>query len=415
MSSPHVLRLTPHFYWPQLASAGWPVKFDAIGGMQTQIYRQTLALSKLGIRQTVLTLRIPGAPRIWKVDERTKVIGVRVPIFPVRSRLRGMMDLNISWAVGVLSQLSRLQEAPDLVHSHWSGVAVPPWLGERVRRRLSQPAVATVHCSSLSTYHAMSPLDRLQHRLARGIESRALSRLNAVIALTPRAASNLTNAVASVGERIHVIPDCIDSQEFARWATPDKVAAFRRSNAIPTGRPVVGFVGRIAREKGWRGLLDIADSPEMRDAFFLVCGDGNERDLLEVEIARRGLASRFAITGYVPNETVAIALKACDAIVLPSCHEEFGSVLLEAMSVGVPCVAFKIGGVPHVLADGEAGRLVAAGDYREMAHAVAQLLERPQETARMVAAAASHVDRLFDCAATVGAMAELYRSLLGSR
>src|SRR5437870_272255 len=97
----HILRLTPHFYWPQLSKLGWPVPFDAVGGMQAQTFRQTTKLAEFGIQQTVLTLKIPGTPAVWQLNDSVVVRGVRVPVLPLRSRIRGLMDLNISWALGI--------------------------------------------------------------------------------------------------------------------------------------------------------------------------------------------------------------------------------------------------------------------------------------------------------------------------
>src|SRR6266516_898647 len=172
--SPQVLRLTPHFYWPQLAASSWPVKFDAIGGMQSQIYRLTRALDEAGLEQTVLTLRIPGAPTSWRMSGRTEVRGVRIPVLPLRSRIRGMVDLNFSWALGVLSYLLRCRRRPDLLHVHCSGVAIPPLLGWLLSRVLRVPLVLTIHCSIIVTYHPMNALDRMLQPLARRIERMAL-------------------------------------------------------------------------------------------------------------------------------------------------------------------------------------------------------------------------------------------------
>ncbi|WP_284125083.1 glycosyltransferase [Parerythrobacter aestuarii] len=388
------------------------MKFDAIGGMQTQIYRQTLALSHAGIRQTILTLKIPGAPRVWDVDERTRVIGVRIPLLPIRSRLRGMADLNSSWAAGVLSQIGHI-ETPDVIHCHWSGVSIPPLLSRYLKRSTGIPSIATVHCSSLVTYHAMSRLDHLQHMFARKVEASALVKMDAVVTLTQRTEKRLQDLVGINPAKTWVVPDSIDTQAFGMRAGPMAKTRFQNRHAIPSDRPVVGYVGRIAREKGWRGLLELAKSPELANAVFLICGDGNERDLLANEIERQDLASRFIVTGYIPNEDVAIALSCCDVFVLPSRHEEFGSVLLEAMTAGIPCVAFRVGGIPDVLADGEAGVLVTDGDFGSMARSIAELLASPDSKRQLTNAATERVNRYFSQTSATRMLTRIYQSLIG--
>lgn len=55
MFTVRVIHLTPHFYWPQLEQTGWPIKFDTMGGMQNQIFRQVHFLDNLGnVKQLIL-------------------------------------------------------------------------------------------------------------------------------------------------------------------------------------------------------------------------------------------------------------------------------------------------------------------------------------------------------------------------
>ena len=92
-----------------------------------------------------------------------------------------------------------------------------------------------------------------------------------------------------------------------------------------------------------------------------------------------------------------------DVLVLPSHDEPFGTVLAEAMAVGTPVVATRVGGLAEVVDDGVTGRLVAPGDPTALAAAVLEVL---RERDRMGAAArerarrfdadryAEHVERL---------------------
>jgi 2-deoxystreptamine N-acetyl-D-glucosaminyltransferase/2-deoxystreptamine glucosyltransferase len=409
----HVLRLTPHFYWPQLEPTGWPVNFDAIGGMQTQIYEQTLALAQTGIRQTILTLRIPGAPMTWEIDARTRVVGVRVPVLPLRSRIRGMVDLNISWIIGVVRYLIRNDVTFDLVHVHFSGVAVPPISAWLMKTWLRIPLVITIHCSSLATYHPMSRLDVLQHRFARWWERAAISAADQVLVLTPRLMEVLRALEPRICDRTAVVPDAIDSDAFLSRAGPEAVAEFKLRFRLPPDRQVIGYVGRIAREKGWTALLDVAERLKEAPVHFLVCGDGNERDVMEAQIRRRGLADRFTLTGYLSHSTVPAAIGACDVLVLVSRHEEFGSVLLEGMAVGIPVIAYNVGGIPFVLNNGDAGILVPDGDIIAMAAGIRTLLSSPTMQMALSTAAKLHVTRKFERKAATEQVASIYQRLTG--
>lgn len=407
-----ILRLTPHFYWPHLERSGWPVQFDAIGGMQTQIFGQTLALAASGVRQQVLTLRVPPAPTKWQYDARTCIKGVRVPLLPLKSRLRGMVDLNVSWLLGVAVAWRSLREPFNIVHIHWSGVSVPPFLTLLIKRFCRAKVLVTVHCSALVTYHPMSALDRYLYRLSCALEKRALAAADHVTVLTPRLVSDLTARGVDLQGKISVVPDAIDIDKFLEGVNAEAEMQFKQRFRIPSDRRVVGYVGRIAREKGWRTFLDVAESLREGGIQFLVCGDGNERDLMEAEIQRRGLQHQVTITGYLPHAEVAVALSICDVLVLTSRHEEFGSVMLEAMAVGTPVAAYRVGGVPHVLADGEAGLLVEDGSVTAMVVAVRKLLDSPEDCELLREAGRRQVRRKFSRASSTQRMLQVYRSLL---
>jgi glycosyltransferase involved in cell wall biosynthesis len=408
----HVLRLTPHFYWPQLSESSWPVKFDAIGGMQSQIFRLTVALDRLGVAQTVLTLRIPGAPQSWSMSERTEVRGVRVPILPLRSRIRGMVDLNLAWALGVVVQR---RPRPDIVHVHCSGVLIPPLLGWLLSRSLRVPLVLTVHCSINATYHPMTPLDAAMQPLARWIERRAIRAAALTVTLTPRTIPLLREVSGVPEQRFAVFPDVIDAEGFAARATPEGQRALRERWQLPANTFVVGYVGRIAREKGWPILLDMAELLREEPIHWVICGDGNERDLFEEEVHRRALAERVTVTGYLPNEEIPNAMGAMDLLVMTSLHEEFGSVMLEAMSVGLPIVAAAVGGVANVLENGALGWLVPERSAGAFSDAIRKALADPRWRSEVARRAGQSVRMKYDLFAVAEGMRDAYASVRRER
>jgi len=387
------------------------VEFDAIGGMQSQIHDTTLALSALGVEQTILTLAIPGAPRIWAMDSRTRAIGVRMPILPLRSRIRGMVDLNLSWMLGALRHIAREGVRCDLVHCHFSGVYEPPMLARLLRWRTRLPLVLTIHCSSLATYHPLSYFDRAQHRLARWSERNALRLADRIIVLTDRVRAVVEDHVPGAADRMRVIPDSIDAAAFAARAPPQAVAKFRKRFRLQQGQKTIGYVGRVAREKNWRALLELDRLLANQPVHFLVVGDGNERDLLERQIRIRGREARFTVTGYQPRDAIPAALAACDVLVLPSRHEEFGSILIEAMAIGTPAVAFATGGVPSVLNHGKAGILVPDGDLEAMTSSILKVIHNPELSRGLKSAGRCWVYQEFGLAQAASRLLHTYREL----
>jgi len=230
------------------------------------------------------------------------------------------------------------------------------------------------------------------------------------ITLTPRTVPIFAEATGGT-DNFTVLPDVIDASGFAAKATPEAVSAALR-RWVPAGTPaVVGYVGRIAREKGWPIILDIAEELRSEPIQWLICGDGNERDLFEKEAARRGLTGRMTVTGYVPNEDVAAVMGVMDLLLMAPLHEEFGSVMLEAMAVGLPIVAVGVGGVADVLDHGELGWLVPERTPRAFADGIRSALADPEARSVIAERAAKAVRQRYDVTEVAARVADLYRGI----
>jgi glycosyltransferase involved in cell wall biosynthesis len=102
-------------------------------------------------------------------------------------------------------------------------------------------------------------------------------------------------------------------------------------------------------------------------ASFLILGDGDSRTALESEAQRLDLQNRFFILGF-DNHPLQF-LQELDVFVLPSRLEAFGLALVEAMSLGLPCIASDVGGTKEIL-DETAGMLIRSEDPDALAQAM---------------------------------------------
>jgi 2-deoxystreptamine N-acetyl-D-glucosaminyltransferase/2-deoxystreptamine glucosyltransferase len=321
------------------------------------------------------------------------------------------MDLNISWALGVVREVLSDRPTCDIVHVHCSGVFWPLLVGMVAAPLLKARLILTVHCSILATYHAMHALDQALQPVARKIECMALRRADHTVVLSPHVRQILLEKTNIAPAAVSIVPDSLDVDVFRGWATAEAISDIRRRFNLPASCPVITYVGRIAREKGWRRLVEIAERLKHRPFHFLICGDGNERDLLEAEIERRGLSQFFTITGYLPQEIIPATLANSSVLVLPSTHEEFGGVLIEAMVMQVPPVAFAVGGIPNTVQDGRTGLLVPAGDVAAMARAIESLLDNSALCKRLGDGGLAHVQHNFTLDAACRGLYEIYRTI----
>ncbi|PZQ96614.1 MAG: glycosyl transferase [Cereibacter sphaeroides] len=123
-----------------------------------------------------------------------------------------------------------------------------------------------------------------------------------------------------------------------------------------------------------------------------VIGDGPMRNEVEAAFARVP-PGRVRWLGLMQPEGMASILARGALYVWPGCGEAYGLAYLEAQAAGLPVVAFDTAGVPEVVANGETGVLVPAGDDAALARAVADLLADPERRLAMAAAAQRRVMR----------------------
>ena len=101
------------------------------------------------------------------------------------------------------------------------------------------------------------------------------------------------------------------------------------------------FVGRLIGKKGIAFLVDaLSLMPTDMNWELLIFGDGDDRALIEKQIADSGIGKNVKLMGNRPLNQIAEAYQQADVFVLPSLRETSGNVLLEAMAYAVPIVAF---------------------------------------------------------------------------
>lgn len=159
--------------------------------------------------------------------------------------------------------------------------------------------------------------------------------------------------------------------------------------------PYLGFVGRIAPEKG---LDTVAEVSERTGLAVRVWGLVQDQAYLD-GVLERHPGARFELQGFVPTDVLQAAIGGCTAIVMtPTWIEAFGNVAIEAMACGVPVIAWDAGGPAEIVTDGVTGFLVPDGDVDAVVSAVEHVdrLDRRACRARVEAefSAAAHADRV---------------------
>jgi glycosyltransferase involved in cell wall biosynthesis len=167
-----------------------------------------------------------------------------------------------------------------------------------------------------------------------------------------------------------------------RGAGPGRRSA-RQTLGLDRDQPVVMTIGRLARMKGHRQLVE--STPELLARFpglaVLIIGEGHLRGQLSEQAAALAVDGCVRLLGHRPDAR--LLLDAADVFVLPSLHEGMPLAALEAMEAGLPVVATRVIGSAEVVVDGETGLLTRAGDAPALTTALADILADPALRARL--------------------------------
>lgn len=143
---------------------------------------------------------------------------------------------------------------------------------------------------------------------------------------------------------------------------------------LPGGAKIILTICRLMIWKGVDGILR-ALSKLPKDYYFVVCGDGEERDNWKKLAEDLGVADRVKWCGNVPHAQVIEYIRASDVFVLNSNYEGLSHTLLEVMYVGCPVVASNVCGNPELIVDNVNGHTMPFNDVEGIVRSVRSIVE----------------------------------------
>ena len=165
--------------------------------------------------------------------------------------------------------------------------------------------------------------------------------------------------------KIKVIENTIDSSRI--WKMAEEALTFQEKQYFDGGSAIIS-IGRLEKGKGFDVILD-ALSNIKKDYSFMIIGDGPERQNLEEKIHSLGLSNHVLLLGMQQNPYK--FLKRASFFVLASESEGLPTVILEAMSLNIPCICSKYrGGTEGVICHKQNGYLFNANDPKDLEKAI---------------------------------------------
>ena len=305
-----------------------------------------------------------------------KASGIDHRAIPLTRRFTPFRDLYALWAL--YRQMRR--EKFDIVHTHTPKAGL---LGQLAARLAGVPVII----NTLHGFYFQDDTPVAKRRFYIAMERLAARCSSVILSQNEEDVSTAVREGIVKSDKIKVLGNGIDVRQFdpARFSSVD-VSRIRAEAGIPEGALVVGFVGRLVREKGILDLLRAAEAvrAQVPNAFFLIVGpfDAEKDDAVDRSAAEAlRIAEYSQFTGLCEDMPPMYA--AMDVLALPSYREGFPRAPMEAAAMGVPAVVTDIRGCRQTVDDGESGLLVPPGDPAALAVALIRLLNDAGLRARM--------------------------------
>lgn len=173
----------------------------------------------------------------------------------------------------------------------------------------------------------------------------------------------------------------------------------------------LGIVGRLSKIKGHVYLFQAIE--KLREAYAIrlnVFGSGPLETALKGYCEQRGLTERVRFLGF--RRDIYDCMAALKIFIMPSLNEGTPYALLEAMYLGLPIVASKVGGLKEILSDNNDALLVPPSDSDALARAILHIYENPEEGARLGANARRKVMQKYRIEHMAGKYLEVFREVL---
>jgi glycosyltransferase involved in cell wall biosynthesis len=317
----------------------------------------------------VHALSSPGEP----LDECARDMQIEVHAAVMPRRITPLVDLAALWRIVRVIRHVR----PTVVDAH----TPKGGLLAMMAATLCRVPVRIYHQHGLPLMTATGA----KRRILRWTERTACRLAHQVICISESLREVLIAEGLCPPEKIKVLEHgSIDGVEADRRFNPARISAesaqlVRARYQIPPGALVIGFVGRIVRDKGlieltqsWRALRE-----ECPSLHLLVAGPFESQDPIPADVeATLRSDPRIHLAGMVLD--MPSMYRTLDLLVLPTYREGFGTALLEAAAMELPVIATRIPGCVDAVRDGETGLLVPVRDAEALTAAIRVYLGDPK-------------------------------------
>lgn len=327
--------------------------------------------------------------------------GMDVDVVAIQNPGKGKIQAlkkYMTWFCRSFLYMMKHRKRLSLTHSHYVfPTGVLSLIGKKV---FGIPYIVTVHGGDIDKMAAKN------QRIA-DMTKNILRQAESVIVVGDKLREDVINSFGVSETNVHVMSMGVDTSVFNYVA---KVEA-REKLGLPIEEKMLIFVGNVIQAKGLLELVEAFDSLKMSFPDSSLYVIGSQKDSHFVEELRSFIRDKdvedINFKEPLGQADLALWMSAADALVLPSYHEGFGLVALEAMSAGTKVVATDVGGLSYLLKD-RAGILVEPKDPDSLAKGLWNALDENSDVIDETVVQAKIAQHSYDT--ILGNLLSIYRS-----
>ncbi len=361
-------------------------------GIGNYVYGLSQKLIEKGHRVTIITR---GS---WNKTQRETIDGIEVikvrfiPLYPFYIQLHGIFVNRV---------FKSLEPEIDLIHVH---TPLSPLI------KTSLPLITTIHTPMLTDTQSIevndlrSKIEKIMGRfVSYPLELQLLKRADLITAVA--------NSVAHELKKYYL---CLDGITVIGNGVNEKIFVPRKNK--PDEKYIL-YTGRLAYRKGLFDLVECGKHicEKYPDVNFIIVGDGMLRNELQIKINNLKLEKRIIIKGHIPKSELINLYQNAMIFVIPSHYEGLPTVLLEAMSCGLPIVSTAVSGNLDVIENDKNGLLIPPKSPVEMAMAISILLENENLRHDLGRAARETIEKKFTWDIVSAKILQCYDSIIIDR
>jgi len=362
------------------------------GGMNVYIRDLSIYLGRHGVHADVFTRsQDEHVPHILHdLGHGNRV--VHIPAGPEHPRPKQeLQDYIEEFTANILTFAEEKNIQYDLIFSHY-------WLSGLAALRLK-------NSWGIPVAHMFHTLAHLKNKIAKSEqekdgqyridgELKVMKGADRLIVATNDEKENLVSLYGAKEKKIRIIPPGVDTTHFY----PIPVDEAKEYIGMPADENMILFVGRIEPLKGIDTLIHAIAQMRKADVLsrcphylYIIGGnpeasgeDANkEMQRLQALCAELDLHDLVLFLGKRDQDSLQYYYSAAEMVVMPSHYESFGMVALEAMACGTPVIATQVGGLQHLVQDGETGFIVPNGDPDALEEKITALICKEEMKERM--------------------------------